>query len=206
MNKNRLIFLSLITVTAMVFSGCYQDTFYLFDDELWPENIEMSRSRVMRLDPEPPSNYPSVNEIKNSSVVIAQMDSAWTMMKNSCSPSGRREYGFWVYYTHSTSTYWCGEIEAGPLTGYQEGTGASISLSVPTDNLEVCAFFHTHTSLHYATSGSRVTGPSPGDLSTANSYKAPGLLYDYSAYSISAGHSLEDDYQLYTFGPDSRIL
>lgn len=209
MLKNRkIVFIMLIVTQAMTFSNCSKDG-YLFDDEFWVDNCEMSRQRMTKSNPEPgngqSNDYPSVDVIKSSTVVQTKMGEAWSNMKNSCSQTGRREYGFWIYYNKDNSSFWCGDMLSGEETGYQVGTGASISFPPPTNNQQACAFFHCHTSLHFAPEGlSRVTGPSTSDTNVANSWGCPGLLYDYSASEIYSGHSLDDSYSLYTFGPSSR--
>lgn len=200
------VLLFLLGLQFVVLSSCSVDDYYLFDDENWV-NINVPRSRLTKSNPEPQPNYsyPTVSEIASSSVVQEQMNNAWGMMKSSCSSSGRREYAFWIYYHHANNTFWCGEIKEGDLFGYTVGQGASVSMPRNVNDNEVCAFFHTHTSLEFAPSGlSRETGYSDGDESYANAAGVPGLLYDYSASVIYSGDSRNNSYQLYTFGPSQR--
>lgn len=85
------------------------------------------------------------------------------------------------------------------------GTNASVSLGVPTSNIDVCAFFHCHTTLLYCPeTTSRITGPSQSDLDLAQSYNLPGILRDYKAPEITGGHDINDSYKDITFGPTKR--
>ena len=150
-------------------------------------------------------SFPSVSDIVSSSVVQTAMENAWNLMKQNTTPSGRSEYGFYVYYNHANGTYYVGNTVAGTVTSGCAGTNASISLGPVTNNLQVCAFFHCHTALTYCPSNtSRQTGPSTSDINYANSQQLPGILYDYSASSIWGGHSKDDAYKYYTFGPNKR--
>ena len=149
--------------------------------------------------------FPPVSEITNSSVVKTQMNKAWELMKSNASSSSRSEYGFYIYYNHNSKSYYCGDIVAGPVTSGCEGTNASISLGKVTNNIDVCAFFHCHTTLQYCPAdNSRKTGPSSSDLNFANSNNLPGILYDYSASTIYGGQSKNSTYKVYTFGPNKR--
>lgn len=201
------VLLFLFGIGLIFLSSCSDEDHYLFGDENW-EDIKIPRSRITKSSPEPPPNYsyPTVSQISSSPIVQNQMNDAWEMMKSSCSPSGRREYAFWIYYHHANNSFWCGEIKEGDLCYYTDGEGASVSMPQNVNNIEACAFFHTHTSLEFAPSGmSRTTGPSPNDLLYANkSGGLPGLLYDYSDSSIISGDSRNNSFKLYTFGPSQR--
>ncbi|MEG0191382.1 MAG: hypothetical protein RR681_09400, partial [Lachnospiraceae bacterium] len=149
--------------------------------------------------------FPRVSDITASSVVQAKMEEAWRLMKNNASSSGRSEYGFYIYYDHSNRTYYVGDMVAGGITSGCAGTNASISLGRVTSHIDVCAFFHCHTTLEYCSpTDSRSTGESSSDINFANKNELPGILYDYSSSSIQGGHSKEDSYRTYTFGPDKR--
>lgn len=204
--KLKLLFL-LYGLEVFVLSSCSNEDYFLFYDENWTD-IQVPRGRMTKSNPEPQPNYtyPTVSQIASSSIVQGQMNNAWGRMKSSCSSYGRREYAFWIYYHHANDSFWCGEIKEGELFDYTVGEGASVSMPKNVNNIEVCAFFHTHTSLEFAPDGlSRVTGPSPGDISYANGAGGvPGLLYDYSDSVIYSGDSRNNSFQLYTFGPSQR--
>lgn len=69
----------------------------------------------------------------------------------------------------------------------------------------VCAFFHTHTPLTYCPEEvRRKTGPSKSDISFAEEYGIPGLLYDYSASYIYGGEEKDAQAKIYTFGPTQK--
>lgn len=149
--------------------------------------------------------YPSVSDILEQRVVKDQMKLAWDKMKSSASENSRSEFGFYIYKKQPDGDYYVGEIVEGTATTGCEGTNASISLGRVTSNIDVCAFFHCHTTLQYCPeTTSRRTGPSQSDINFANNTKLPGILYDYSASTIQGGHSKEDNYTDYTFGPDKR--
>ena len=71
--------------------------------------------------------------------------------------------------------------------------------------IDVCAFFHCHTTLHYCPkTTSRRTGPSQNDLDLAQSYNLPGILRDYEGPEITGGHNINESYKDITFGPTKR--
>ena len=149
--------------------------------------------------------YPNVSEIVGQAVVKNKMDEAWNLMKNNASSTSRSEYGFYIYKSQSTGKYYVGDIVKGPAITGCEGTNASISLRKVLSNIDVCAFFHCHTTLHYCPeTTSRTTGPSQSDIIFANNNNLPGILRDYKAYEIYGGHSKDDSYKDVTFGPKQR--
>lgn len=149
--------------------------------------------------------FPNISSIVSNPVVVAQMNSAWNSMKSNASTSGRSEYGFYIYYNHTSKTYYCGNIVQGSVTSGCAGTNASISLGRVTNNVEVCAFFHCHTTLQFCpATDRRSTGPSTSDTNFANSNKLPGIVYDYSASVINGGDSMNNAFKAYTFGPSQR--
>ena len=90
--------------------------------------------------------------------------------------------------------YYVGKMVKGPAITGCAGTNASISLGVPTSNIDVCAFFHCHTTLHYCPkTTSRRTGPSQNDLDLAQSYNLPGILRDYEGPEISMAELTADE-------------
>ena len=154
-----------------------------------------------------PKDFPSVTEIAESPIVKKTMEEAWGKMINNASEKGRREYGFFIYYDFKTKKYTVGPMVEGPnIVGFC-GTSANVYLGVPTDNLKVCAFFHTHTTLEYChEDGYRPTGPSDADVNYASALGLPGLLYDYAQSQISCGDDKKLPHIIYTFGPSKRIF
>lgn len=149
--------------------------------------------------------YPPVSEILKQDVVKKQMDAAWDKMKNSAKQDARSEFGFYIYKKQPDGDYYVGEIVEGPVTSGCEGTNASISLGRVTSNIDVCAFFHCHTTLQYCPkTTSRSTGESQSDKDFANNNKLPGILYDYLSPTIQGGHDKNDPYKIYEFGPTQR--
>lgn len=149
--------------------------------------------------------FPTVSQILASTVVQNAMEAAWRQMISTASASGRSEYGFYIYYNHNNGSYYVGNTVAGPVNSGCAGTNSSISLGRVTSNIDVCAFFHCHTTLQYCPStDSRRTGPSSSDTSFANNNNLPGIVYDYSSSTIYGGHNSNDNYTSYTFGPSQR--
>lgn len=198
----------LFVVVAIVNSSCSKDNTMSFDETRTNYHEEqmlvVMESNLESIDGQT-NNYPTIDDINKSKIVQQFMDSVWTLMNKSCNLSGRREYGFWIYYHFEDSTFWCGEIAEGEPIDYKIGNGASIALPKIDNYIEVCAFCHTHTSLHYAPDGMcRTTGPSPSDITSANSWQIPGLVIDYKDSIIYSGHSLNDSSKVYYFGPENR--
>ena len=151
--------------------------------------------------------YPNVNTILQSYVVTANMNDAWNRMMNSCTQNGRREFGFWICYDHENQSFWCCDMDSGPMVSYLDGGYVNLrELKTAKQRTQACAFFHTHTSFHLAsTTCSRLTGPSTDDISLANNiFKVPGILYDYPKPNIWGGHPVDKQYITYTFGPNQR--
>lgn len=145
--------------------------------------------------------YPTVSEIMSQQVVKDQMDAAWEKMKSSASKDARYEYGFYIYKKQPDGEYYVGNIIQGNKVQGCEGTNASISLGIPTSNIDVCAFFHCHTTLHYCPSStSRATGPSQSDINFSKDQELPGILRDYSDKEIQGGHDINDPYTDKNFG------
>lgn len=151
--------------------------------------------------------YPTVSAIISDPTVKSKMEEAWAKMKSNASSSGRNEYGFYIYYDSNSKQYSCGTMVKGPTIAGCEGTNASVSLGIPTNNITVCAFFHCHTTLEYCPSTvSRATGPSSADKSFATTNKLPGILYDYSIKKLVGGMKKDASYKVYTFGPSQRVF
>lgn len=192
--KNKIVLLFVLTVICSAFYSCTNEA-----NDLMPTDrkVDTRSGKIYK--------YPTVDEIKSNSTVKAAMESAWDMMKNNASSSGRKEYGFFIYYDMDKKTYWCGSmIEGGNVSGC-EGTNASINLGIPEEDLRLCAFFHCHTTLEYCPpTVSRSTGPSGSDENYANKWGIPGILYDYSVSTLVGGTSKDASYGAITFGPNKR--
>lgn len=192
--KNKIVLFLVFTIICTGFYSCMNDA----NDGMTFEGKVNTRSGKIY-------KYPSVNDIIKDSGVKSAMESAWSSMKNNASKSGRKEYGFFIYYDIDKNSYWCGSIVEGGNVSGCEGTNASINLGRVDDNLRVCAFFHCHTTLEYCPpTVSRTTGPSGSDESYAKKYGIPGILYDYSVRTLVGGTSKDASYSLRTFGPDKR--
>lgn len=190
--------LSLFTITFIV-TSCNNDV----EDSLWEHSNNSYGIETESLSPS--DVYPSVSEIISNATVKKAMDNAWQETLKLASKNGRQEVGFFIYYDFDTKQYSIGKTVYGPVITGCEGTHGSISLGSPTNNITVCAFFHTHTPLYYCPNYvSRETGPSQTDKNTADSYGLPGIIYDYSAKTIYGGQALDSPTKLYTFGVTRR--
>ena len=210
MKKYQKLLLSLVAIQVIVNSSCSRDN-KLSLDGTRTEYHEKQFIMVSEsfLEPIIGQVYclPTIIEILNSEVVQQQMKAAWKMMIDSCTPLGRCESGFWIYFNLDDSTFCCSEIVDGEMIDYKIGTGAHIKLPKVTEstNLKVCCFVHVHTSLHFAPSGmQRTIGPSSGDINTANFWQIPAIVIDYNDSVIYSGHPLDDSCRVYTFGPEYR--
>lgn len=188
-----LFFLSIII--SMGFCACTDDS-----DDIFINENQISTRAVNGA-----YTYPDVSEILKQDVVKKQMNEAWNLMKKTASSASRSEYGFYIYKSQTSGKYYVGKMVKGPAITGCAGTNASISLGVPTSNIDVCAFFHCHTTLHYCPkTTSRRTGPSQNDLDLAQSYNLPGILRDYEGPEITGGHNINESYKDITFGPTKR--
>lgn len=191
-------------ITGLLSSSCVKSDLFEFYDvtELQHNLPRIKNTKEGNFNPY--SCFPTLDELAASSVVAAKMNTAWQMTLDACTQNGRREYGFYIYYSTNNVIY-CGDIIEGPeITGT---SAAYIELGPNANNQEVCGFFHTHTSLEFFPAGhSRSTGPSESDINRANYDHLPGLLYDYSSSVIKSGQPKTSNYELYSFGPNRRYL
>ena len=153
--------------------------------------------------------FPSTYDMEQDTYLASEMESLWQETLDAASSTSRREMGFWIYaYVDNNGLeFEIGDEEEGPQITGCVGTNGSIAPGSPDvelpsapDDTEVkfyVGYFHTHTTLHYCSSGSRDTGLSDGDEDYASNNTIPILLYDYSASIIYAGHDLDDPYELY---------
>jgi hypothetical protein len=142
------------------------------------------------------------------------MATVWTQTKTWATIIDRVELGFGIYANTTTFAYECGTTNMGTYTTCGHTSSISLNFSDSPSNSPIqggrylVATFHTHTPLTYCLSiVSRQVGPSDTDISTANSSKTPGILYDYvSQYSggIRGGHNIDAPATIYTFGPDRK--
>ena len=164
------------------------------------DNLPKSRSEGFVLD------YPPVGAMSSHYIVINAMEMAWSQMKNRVlSGNGRAESGFYIRYLFEQNTFSTSLITEGPVAP-NCNVAANMILSIPMGDFHLASgFFHCHTSYEKCPPGRyRYTGPSDNDIISADSIKIPGILYDYVAPIIIAGHSTNDPYMVYPFGPDQR--
>lgn len=192
----------IIITTWLLFVSCSQEDEY-YENEMYTlaENLKTRYPEQEILI----YKYPTITEIMNSSAVQETAEDAWEDMTENASQSGRTEYGFYIYYKHSTREIYCGEIVAGSTIPGCEDTNGEISLGSNSNNLEVCAFYHCHTTLFFCPpTCSRKTGPSSSDLSWAASQGIPGLVDDYSVETLWGGTPIKSPHHMRTIGPTQR--
>ena len=141
--------------------------------------------------------FPSYDQIWADSVFVGLANQTWRHILNDCSPSNRRERGFWVRINTATGVYFRDQEIPGPLV--TNGVGASILLGsrpadiptapTPLDSGAVytVASFHGHTPTTYSTQ-LRYIGPSDGDVSADAAAQIPGIVYDYVEYQPGCGY------------------
>ena len=141
--------------------------------------------------------FPSYDQIWADSAFVGLANQTWRHILNDCSPSNRRERGFWVRINTATGVYFRDQEIPGPLV--TNGVGASILLGsrpadiptapTPLDSGAVytVASFHGHTPTTYSTQ-LRYIGPSDGDVSADAAAQIPGIVYDYVEYQPGCGY------------------
>lgn len=87
------------------------------EDDLYPNNSERTdASRRMSV-----LEYPDIYEILKSEKVILEALNAWKEMLTYATHFSRREIGFFIYYRHSSNSYFIGEWVYGPLVPFTFG-------------------------------------------------------------------------------------
>ena len=123
-------------------------------------------------------------------------------MGTDATEDGRRELGCLICQRKSDLTYYFQDLTPGPyITGPTE---AHITLPGNLGS-EVCAVFHTHTTLEYFPENYwRYTGPSQADSSSSHAAYLPCFVYDYTGEYIT-GHQAKDyDGKIYPYGQIRR--
>lgn len=169
--------------------------------------------------------FPCYDEIVSDPDVIGFMTNAWNDAVEECSPTLRRERGFWINLDTVSGLYepWIlvigtnaafsmrGGVKLGqPIWGYPEYTPSPIS----SGNTYSVASFHTHTPIQYVTNyyhSGRTVGPSDKDIESSVSTAHPGIVFDYfpvpfSVYTnrIPHLHPKDSAARPYPVGPPER--
>lgn len=197
--KRRFFYRLFIAATLLLaVESCSNEDVFSLNEQ---QRTELPATRAVH-------KFPNISRIQSDKNVVSMMNSAWNNMKNSASSSGRKEYGFYIYYDESKDLITCGKMQVGPNIAGCAGTNGTLNLTPDnpaTFNLTVCAAFHCHTTLAFCPApDSRVTGPSQSDKDWVNARKISGLVYDYSKATIYGGHNKNDAVKLYTIGVSQR--
>ena len=192
-----------VTTTMVLLASCSQDDDY-YDSDMYTLAETGTRLAEGGDSGDPFGNiciFPAGYVIKEDAGVQAKMKEAWKRTIEFASPSGRREYGFWIYYHYETGKITCGDLIEGDVITGGPGTHGSISFVNSDMTNETCAFFHTHTPVRYCGYGaSRITGDSEVDRKGADGLGIPGLVYDYTAPEISSTDDINSAAHVRTFG------
>lgn len=162
--------------------------------------------------------FPSQLEILSGSGIIAAMETEWQETLTDSTPTSYREHGFIIKLNSQTGNYTVDtsrHIAAAVAPGVQAMGEFFVEWEDPNDTFPTSggadypvALFHTHPPLTYAPAGQdRDTGPSAGsdeDIDQAYEFGLSGFVYDYTAFTIYAGHPETDDHARYDYGPDPR--
>lgn len=180
--KNQLTVIMLTAVVALL-TSCIQGDYNLDDSDM--NILNFISGKKLKSDIGGGGNmpqYPGLNQIMGSTVVLNQISAAWDSTMQACTPSGRREYGFWIYYSFNTNTFYCGNIFGSSIYPTNVLTTPHISAGNPSNGFEACAFFHTHPSMMYfdrSLDWTRPVGCSYVDETWADSHHYPCIVLDY---------------------------
>lgn len=206
--KSKFLLLSAAAVFGMfIMHSCN-------NDEYWDENFgSLAERRMTRSVTEDEDGsdketitytFPSAEQIAANPVVRARMDACWQTTLDNCNDSTRQEFGFLIYKNHETGQLYCGEDIRGNIVKNNSNETPSIAFSFSSNDINLCGFFHCHTSYAYKAEGSsRATGPSSKDYNAASSMGVPGLLYDFDAERIYGGEMV-NNHKLYQITPPNN--
>lgn len=207
-NKNTNSMYALLLAAAVLVVG--RIWYACSADDEFESNYEMETQAEgeMKLSLEPGSNnpYPSVDKIYKNTCVRAKVDEVWQTSLSNSSSSGWREYAFYIYYSFSGDSLYCGQVVSGPIYTSCLDSVFTVPLGQPTNAYEVCAFFHTHPTLQYCSvpGNYRETGPSNQDERFAQANGLPGIVYDFGQPYIYCGISPYSSKSARFFGPYRR--
>lgn len=177
----KIIFLSL----SLVFIGCSDNA---FDKPKSKNHLPTGMTRALNI------GYPTRSDILSE--LESKMKEVWELTKADALKRQNREYGFTIYMDNlgnpKASSTKKGEIIENPTDE------VSIELDLVPN---YCGAFHTHVPLTTFPSGySRDVGASSNDITTANTYKIPAFVYDYTKSPLRSGHSINESAKIYSYG------
>jgi hypothetical protein len=147
--------------------------------------------------------FPKYEQITNDVAVVGMTDAAWAATLADCTPTSRRERGFWIYLDTSVNSYEAGPTIYGNPCGPNDEAAVSISPrppdepSLPSATASGARYpvasFHCHTPTTYRVTATnfpgRAVGPSPNDLFADEKVdQVPGLVYDYVDLPLRNGN------------------
>ena len=147
--------------------------------------------------------FPQYAQITNDAAVVSMTDAAWAATLADCTPTSRRERGFWIYLDTSVDSYEAGPTIYGNPCGPNDDAAVPMSPRPPDEPTlpsatasgarYPVASFHCHTPTPYRVSATnfpgRAVGPSPYDLFVDEIVdQVPGLVYDYVDLPLHNGN------------------
>ena len=179
------IFKTIFLPLSFIFIGCSDND---FDKPKLKDHLPTGMTRALNI------SYPTRNNILSE--LESKMKEVWELTKADALKRQNREYGFTIYVDNfgnpKASSIKKGEIIEDPTAE------VSIELDLVPN---YCGAFHTHIPLTTFPSGySRDVGASSNDITTANTYKIPAFVYDYSKSPLRSGHSINESAQIYSYG------
>lgn len=191
-----------VTTTIILLASCSQD------DDYYESDMYTLAEMETRSGGGDPGNgggtyvYPTSEEILSNDAVRKHLDKLWKQTIKDATEDGRHELGCLICQRKSDLTYYFQDLPAGSnITGPTE---AHITLPGNLDS-EVCAVFHTHTTLEYFPEKYwRYTGPSDTDKSGSHAAYLPCFVYDYTGEYITGRQIKNYAGDIYVYGQPRR--
>ncbi|MBR6892794.1 MAG: hypothetical protein IKN15_06110 [Bacteroidaceae bacterium] len=206
-NKLKGMYALLVAVAVMIgitiYGSCSADE--EFDGYSPQDELYTLADRTTRSEMEGPevSQFPTVDEILASTVVKNKLNVLWEETKSLASPAGRQELAIFIRYNKASHQYSFSETIYGDTIGCDTNARLRVNIDPPSD---MCAFFHTHTTLEYCPGKKRKTGPTDLDISFVNNYGIPGILYDYKVNTLRGGMSKNKTKKISKYGAFNQRL
>ena len=189
-----------VTTTIILLASCSQDDDY-YDSDMYTLAETGTRLAEGGEGGDPGGGgtyvYPTSEEILSNGVVRQHLDNLWAQTIADATEDGRRELGCLICQRKSDLTYYFQDLTGPYITGPTE---AHITLPGDLDS-EVCAVFHTHTTLEFLPEKyHRKTGPSGPDSTGSHAHYLPCFVYDYEDAEIMGHQAKECSAKIYQYG------
>lgn len=155
--------------------------------------------------------FPTAERMRGLAVILGWAIAAWDKTKADVTPTQRRERGFWIRWNKTTDAFSKTDDITSPFKANNQDVAVDLGTR-PADvgDVYTVASFHTHTpTVHRAPAdmkdGARFGGPSQSDYEYDDKDDVAGLVFDYAAPIVPAGHPLGAHAVVYTAGKQ-RLL